>query len=289
MDKQDLNNLSLGIAAGYTAKIASATALGKARVAINKKCTENVWKFAPLFTQSLIDDVFEKSGLKEKGISIVHMDKDNKNTVLRDMFCRKDSDSKIGQAGNYFKRVRNRKRNKNFQKSMSYVAEGYNSCFIYKKSAILINAKKLGVVVFHEMGHALNRNKPLRKLLVKYKTPVLQICPPLILAVGLAKNKKDKSEAPKNILDKTTDFVKNNAGELSALCYVPTITEEAIASINAIKIAKGVLDKTRLKKMCKYNAFAFSTYLAGAALSGLTTAGAVYIRDKIAQPKSAKV
>ena len=60
MDKQDLNNLSLGIAAGYTAKIASATALGKARVAINKKCTENVWKFAPLFTQSLIDDDFEK-------------------------------------------------------------------------------------------------------------------------------------------------------------------------------------------------------------------------------------
>ena len=65
------------------------------------------------------------------------------------------------------------------------------------------------------------------------------------------------------------------------MCYAPILAEEATASVLAVNLAKGYLDKPMFKTMCKYKVFGFMTYLTGAALVGLTTRLGVYVRDKI--------
>ena len=45
---------------------------------------------------------------------------------------------------------------------------------------------------------------------------------PVIFLVGLLKNKKASEEETKGNFDKTTDFIKNNAGKLVFLGFIPT-------------------------------------------------------------------
>ena len=285
MENQDFYNLSLGIAAGYATKLALGKALSVPRCSITKKYMLKVSQLNSLYAKPAMD-AFEKSGLKEQGVSFLHMDENNMQEVLKKAFVKKNN-KKTKKINDYnpIKRYFLKRRAKRFNKDMRHIAEGHNAAHVMKTSSILLNTEKLSIAAFHEMGHALNRNKPFRQFLVKSQAHLLKYFPPIILAFGLAKNKKDKSEVSNNVFDKTTNFIKNNAGILTSLCFVPTMTEEAIASINAFKIAKGVLNKPALKKLCKYNAFCWSTYLTGAVFAGLTTAGAIYVRDKIVHSK----
>jgi hypothetical protein len=80
---------------------------------------------------------------------------------------------------------------------------------------IMINTDKLGSAAFHEMGHALNASgsKAMKALVIGRHISARFV--PVILAIGLLKSKKKDGEKPEGILDKTTTFIKNNAGKLA--------------------------------------------------------------------------
>ncbi|MBQ2611149.1 hypothetical protein IJF81_02015, partial [bacterium] len=73
---------------------------------------------------------------------------------------------------------------------------------------------------------------------------ILQKCRPMALLaipvsqIALWKTKKAPGEEPKNGLDKTTTFIKNNAGKLTFLAFLPTLLEEGLASVKGNKLAK---------------------------------------------------
>lgn len=166
---------------------------------------------------------------------------------------------------------------------LKIVADGKNAFCSPLTRDIMINTDKLGSAAFHEMGHALNASgsKAMKTLVIGRHISSKFV--PVILAIGLLKSKKKDSEKPEGILDKTTTFIKNNAGKLAFASLVPMLTEEGLASIRGAKIAKKVLDPKLLKSVNKYNFLAWTTYFAGALITSGAVTLAVKIRDKIAE------
>lgn len=282
MEQQNYYNLSLGIAGGLAAKClwhksAKSCINNFSRIYIRNNVHGKVEYKEPLF------QVLKRSGLKQDGVDIFDINRENASEVMKTVNARCKKKTKKVVIPESIKKILYRGRIKQNREGMSQVLDGYNACVMSNSSAVLINLDKLSLPGFHELGHLYKNNNLGRKILVKLKMPMIRNVVPAILLVGLLKDKKNEAEAPKNSFDKATDFIKNNCGKLTSLCFLPLLTEEAIASINAAKLAKGVLDKSMLKTMCKYNAFAWSTYLAGAALAGLTSYLGVLTRDEIVE------
>ena len=172
------------------------------------------------------------------------------------------------------------KSDKNFNKlstKLKAVAKGENAFCSPITKDIMINMDKFSAASFHEMGHALNAtgSKAIKALAIGRHVTKLFV--PLILAVGLLKPKKKEGQEPNGIIDKTTTFIKNNAGKLTFATLIPTLAEEGLASIRGGQIAKKVLNPKLLSKVNKLNFLAWTTYL----LSALLTTGAVTIGVKI--------
>lgn len=160
--------------------------------------------------------------------------------------------------------------------------KGKNAFYIPKTKTIFVNKNKASYTAFHEMGHALNHNTiGLGKILTKMRQPGI-IFAFAAIAVGLLKRKKVEGEEPTGIIDKITTFIKNNCGKLTFLGFLPTVAEEALASIKGSKLAKGLLSPEAYKTMNKFYAKAGFTY-AGAAV-GFSAAAflASKVRDFIA-------
>lgn len=172
---------------------------------------------------------------------------------------------------------------KKLDKIFNAVVEGRNAFFHPMTRDIMVNMNKLAGSAFHEMGHALNStgsSKLIKALKVRYFTPQLV---PLILGVGLFKNKKAEGEKVHGFFDKATTFIKNNAGVITFGAMVPVMAEEGLASIRGGKLAKKVLTPELLKKVNKGNALAWGSYLLSALLlTGAVKAG-IAVRDKVAQ------
>ncbi len=281
MENQNYFNTTLGVAAGLSTKAAIMRTSQKALPIFYHMYMDNLSSKTLDFATPAFD-LYEKSGLKNNGVKLFHIDKNNFDEVLKNVFSKNKKKTKSIDEYNPVKRFLIKLRGKKFNSRMRLIADGYNACYIPAHDTILINTKKLGYAAFHEMGHALHyKDSAVRNFINKSKTPIIKYGAPAILAIGLLKNKKGDNEKSKNIFDRTTDFIKNNAGKLTALCYAPILAEEATASVLAVNLAKGYLDKPMFKTMCKYNVFGFMTYLTGAALAGLTTRLGVYVRDKI--------
>ena len=145
------------------------------------------------------------------------------------------------------------------------------------------------MATFHEMGHAVNSTTKLGKLLQTAGGPMRMFAVPVILAVALLKRNKAEGEKPQGAVDKTTTFIKNNAGKLAFAAWLPTLAEEGMASIRAAKMAKGAgLSADLLKNLNKGNAKAWTTYLIGAAATAAAVRAAVWVKDKIAESKGKK-
>lgn len=120
---------------------------------------------------------------------------------------------------------------------------------------------------------------------------ILQKCRPMALLaipvslIALWKTKKAPGEEPKNGLDKTTTFIKNNAGKLTFLAFLPTLLEEGLASVKGNKLAKKLLNPELAKKVAKTNALGFSSYALLATLSGLGVYLGTKVKDAIASKK----
>ena len=180
--------------------------------------------------------------------------------------------------------------------SRSYqTALGKNAYFHPIANFIAFNSAKAPLSQFHEMGHALNHHTSKFTRALQRSRILMTLGPMAVLAVALFKNKKTEGEKPVGIDDKTTTFIKNNAGKLAFFSMVPMIAEEAIASIRGEKLfnTKMPLDmmaksKDILKKVKLTNRVALLSYIGGAIVIGIGVMTANKIRDAIVHSPKVK-
>ena len=150
---------------------------------------------------------------------------------------------------------------------------------------IVMPEKGMELLSFHESGHAMNANlSKAGKFLQKCRPIGLLVYP--IAMIALLKNKKAPEEEPKNVLDKATTFVKDNAGKLSFAAYLPLLIEEGLASAKGQKYAKKFLSPDLAKKVLKNNVLGFSTYFIVATLTALGTCLGTKVRDTVVSNSS---
>lgn len=169
------------------------------------------------------------------------------------------------------------------------LTSGKNACYTMASKKIIIpTQKELSWAVFHEMGHAMNANfSKIGRLLQKSRCATLLVIP--ILLTALLKNKKQEGVKTEGVFDKTTTFVKENAGKLTFAAFAPMLIEEGMASIKGNGIAKKLLNPELAKKVAKGNKIAYLTYLGTALAISIGVYFAKKVRDKVAAPKKAAV
>ena len=167
------------------------------------------------------------------------------------------------------------------------VASGNNAFCLFKdKKIILPTGKGMSWAVFHEMGHAMNSNlSTIGKTLQKCR-PLAILTVPITL-IALFKNKKPNGVKPEGAVDKTTTFVKNNAGKLTFAAFLPILIEEGMASIKGNKLASKLLSPELAKKVARGNKIAYLTYLGTAVATAVGIFTASKIRDAIVHKKTA--
>lgn len=168
------------------------------------------------------------------------------------------------------------------------LANGLNACFSPKLNAVFINDKHLYSVVFHEMGHALNYNSPSGRFTQKLGVKGSKAMPFVALGclmTGLFSSKKSVNENKKEANgQKIASFIRNNAGKIVFLTYLPIIAEEASASLKGFKLAKKYLTAAQHKIHIRNQIIALSTYIVGGLIPALMVSCGIKVKDKIAQP-----
>jgi len=156
-----------------------------------------------------------------------------------------------------------------------------------KANTILLPEKNLSLTAFHEIGHAANANlSKIGKLLQKSRNPLLLGVMPIIALIALGKTKKAPEQNPQGAVDKTTTFIKENAGKLTFAAFLPILIEEAMASIKGNKFAKNAgLSTELLNKISKTNKIGYLTYIGSALLTSYAIYLGVKVKDSIAKPK----
>lgn len=212
-------------------------------------------------TQANIEKILTNTGLKEKGVKVfIHDGSKECDNQFCDMLNKLDPSKK---------RLNEISKNNLFN-NMKY---GANACYIDNNKTVIINNKNLFTSVYHELGHAMNANTNIfSKALSKarnYITPMgISILAPITLAIGLAhKVDRNKPIEKKDKVEKTLDFVADNAGTITLVSYTPLLAEEGLASIRGLNQAKKVLPKDKVSKLAKNYLKAWGTYAKVAAVT----------------------
>ena len=223
-----------------------------------------------------LDATLNKSGLKQKGVEILKYTKKNAKKITSIINKEIEQEKFIPK---FIRKIRAELFN--IQLKM-----GMNAFYSSISNKVVLPEKKLGLAAFHEMGHAMNANmSKIGKALQKCRKATILTVP--IALIALLKTKKAPGEQPKDALDKTTTFVKNNAGKLTFAACLPMLIEEGLASIKGNKFAKQFLKPELAQKVAKTNALAFSTYLLAAVLGSIGIHYGVKAKDSIARNKLA--
>lgn len=204
-------------------------------------------------TAKNVKSILEETGLGAKGVKFSPIDKSTEGVNTLNGIINENIKSKkpIMQK---LKRV---------YKQM--FSEGTNAGYFTDSKDVVVNKESLFSSAYHELGHAKNANggfvgKALQQ--ARNITPFgVSLVAPVVLAVGLLHNvDKNKPQEQKGKLEKTLDFVSNNAGKLTLASYAPMLAEEGLASINGIKMAKKYLNPEQLGKLSINYAKAWGTY-----------------------------
>ncbi len=159
--------------------------------------------------------------------------------------------------------------------------EGNNAICIPAKNKLIINMKKIGASVFHEIGHTMNPKLNTAAVLTTWTAP-------LILGTAMLKRKKLEGEECKGKFDKATTFVKNNAGILGAATVIPLLGVELLASYKGAKLVKPHADSATYKLIKKVQNCGAMTYLIQLAATGTSIFAASKIKDLLSPPKIIK-
>jgi len=269
------------ITCGYLAGSAVSSIVGIPNVLLSPKLMQKMKNLSDSITPDELEqiektatNIIKTSGLEEKGVSVIKATKDNVDEITK-IFEKEANKGILKYYPSPFKeRVINN--------LTSAITECNNASYTFASKKIVMPEKDMWLAFFHETGHAINAN-------IGKTAKVLQKCRPMSLLVypismiALLKNKKAPDEQPKNSLDKATTFVKNNAGKLTFVSFLPLLVEEGLASIKGNSYAKKFLNPNLTKKVVKSNALGFSTYLLMATLTGLGIFLGTNARDFVVQ------
>lgn len=248
-------------------------------------------KISPEQTQQVKDilvKTVESTGLKDKGVSIY-------NIAAGDYSKADEIYSFLKNKGvdKYFDFVKKVIPDKSVAEGVeskikdlltSQFIEGKNAAYAPNVKKVLI-PDKLALSGFHEIGHALNANSSkIGKVLQKCRGMSLLAAPILLISM-FTKTKVSEVGQDKDAstLEKTTGFIKKNAGKLTFATFLPTLIEEGMATMKGNKLAKEALKDMPelLKKVKKTNLLGYSTYLAMAVLTAVGATAAVKVKDSI--------
>lgn len=157
---------------------------------------------------------------------------------------------------------------------------------------ISIKGKSSLLVVFHEIGHAINHLSSKNNFSTfaqkyinnKYFKPL----PYIVASCALLLPSKTKSEPKTNKKNKIIKFVKNNVAILTFIPSIPILAKEVCASITGCKEAKKVLSPELYKNSVKMCKFGFATYMLNALGISAGAYAACKIKDKYVQKHSRK-
>ena len=197
---------------------------------------------------------------------------------------------KYGVRVQFLKMPEQRKSSSQCKNMYEQIQNGYNCAFTrfaYKgipAKTILMPEKGHSLSGFHELGHAISETKPFGKFIIFTGRMINKIRPyktaSMIAIYGALTEKSTNSDGSDlNTLQKTNNFIRNNAGKISASFMIPRIIDEAMASINGQKLANKLLNKKLSGRVAKNNLIGFSTYLVHAGLLAGISASAVKIKD----------
>ena len=232
-------------------------------------------------TKNVAAKIFEESGLKAKGVKLNFIDgsKESLEHLKEIISAEANQGTAFGRrmGSNYFETFK----------------AGANAAFFPRANEIVVNSKNLFTTVYHEMGHAMNKNgnwftKGLQK--ARGITPFgVSILAPVFLAVGLFhKVDKNKPDNEKGKIEKTLDFVSNNAGKLTLATYIPLLGEEALASARGLKHAVKHLPAKTIQKLAMNYTTAWGTYACTAAAVAGGVALGIKVANRIKEGKQAK-
>ena len=267
----------VGTTVSNLSKPVSASCMNKLKE-IGKALTDSEYGAVKNATSKLL----KVTGLDKKGVSILSATAENSDAI-----------SKVLQkefSGNIVTKLMPER----IKKFLSAILTNtftcaQNAAYTFKsKKLILPEGKKLSLAAFHEVGHAMNANlSTVGKLLQKIRPLSILAIP--ISIIALLKSPKKDGEKPQGIVDKTTTFVKNNAGKLTFLSFLPMLIEEGMASLKGNSLARKLLSPELASKVAKTNKIAYLTYLGTAIAAGLGVYIGTKIRDKICEQKTEKV
>lgn len=140
-------------------------------------------------------------------------------------------------------------------KDIEDVAKGQNA-FYTNELKLAVAPKHKPSLILHELGHAGNAKNWFLKLLQKSRKYAMGAPTALLFASKLLGKDKDGND----------NFIARNAGKLGFMAFLPTIIEEAAASLRGIKaidkVPKHLLKGTLNKSVLKRNYFcALATYI----------------------------
>lgn len=168
----------------------------------------------------------------------------------------------------------------NFVENNAYKL-GTNACYDLNSKKVILNTNKISIAGFHELGHAMNSNLSKLGKFSKTFIPIGIFIASIMEYVSLAQSNQPKEEKGGFI-----HKIRDNAGKIAFLGFVPQLIEEAAASIKGINLAKkSGLDKALLPNLKKMYAKAFFTYFARAGLTGLAVGAANIIMQRMTRPK----
>ncbi len=186
--------------------------------------------------------------------------------------------------------------------SYSAVANGKNAAFLDKdaknlltgeimhtKNSIIANREKLPTALYHEIGHAFNKNNSkVFAMMQKMRMPAMALAS--LIPLFCAFTKKAEAEDGKELTagQKAKNFVRNNSGILATTAMLPVVAEEAMASFRAGKWANANLPKELAKKVKTGNAWGLASYAAAAIALGISATIATKVKDSIMEKQKQK-
>ena len=222
------------------------------------------------------------SGLKDKGVTIRFL-KELKFKNPPKGFLRQFYDNiyinTVRKGGNAF-----------FAPTGLKLPKGSEKVFYIKPNSVILPEKKILTGGFHELGHALNYNFSKFGKFLQHCRPISMFGPIILGMYGAFSKKSKQKDEDKELtaLQKTNNFVRDNAGKLAFGMSLPMLLEEGMATIKGQNLAKKVLSPELFKKVKKANAIAYCTYLAAAVFASLAVTTAVKVKDAVMERKGQK-
>lgn len=166
---------------------------------------------------------------------------------------------------------------------------GRNAGYIPIVNTLIIPYKKLQGAIFHEMGHAMNKNfNPALKTL-QYLRPILTYSTLAIGAIGICTSTKQPPEDGElSKKDKFKNFMHNNAGKLAFATSIPILLEEFIATAKGNKLAAKVMPENLAKAVKKTNMYGGLCYLSSAIIGAIGIRTGVKLKDYLVAKKHSK-